>query len=101
MGKNLAEYKWDFTPIQYTADDLNFLELRDYELRRVCSAFGVPPEAFWYLPIAMALPLIATRDAQIAFLDEMLTKYIETCRDCGMRHRTLEGLMFCYLMRVG
>lgn len=61
---------WDFTPLQISPEDMEFLRLRDQpeELmpRRVCAALGIPPSLF----IAAAQFAAAERT-----LDELLAFY--------------------------
>jgi hypothetical protein len=42
-GLLVTNGSWDFTPISYSPADLAAMQISEYDMERICNAFGVPP----------------------------------------------------------
>ncbi len=90
----------DWEPIAYKAEELEFLEIRDGQIDQCAKMLGIPSAlVVGKSPVYAIYGVLEFEWKVTEICDELLRRYAPTCCDCGGRHATLEGKLFCYWMR--
>jgi hypothetical protein len=96
-------HAWDFTPIAYSPDDLDYKKVRTDTETALVNSMGIPPSAYGTGSVSAVASLMEANEAYFA---KLLAAYRSRpkwpCGFPGCKHATAEGAMFhVYAMLYG